>query len=42
MYNLLTENLIRYRTCSGELVTATLPEVYTALVDDRVVSFPAL
>ena len=42
MYNLLTEPLIRYKADSGELVTATLPQVYAALVADNVASFPAL
>ena len=42
MYNLLTEPLIRYKTDSGELPTATLPQIYAALVADDVASFSAL
>ena len=44
MFNLLTENLIRYKTLSGASILATLPQVYAALAseDDQIASFPAL
>lgn len=40
-YNLLTEPLIRFETCDG-LERGSLPEVYAALMADRVECFPAL
>ena len=42
MFNLLTEDLIRYRTLSGDVTSANLPEVYAALTEGLVTSFPAL
>ncbi len=42
MLNILTENLIRYKCNDGETVCASLPEVYAALMDNKVESFPAL
>ncbi len=42
MYNLLTEPLIHYKTIPGDVVAATLPQIYAALVSDEVASFPAL
>ena len=42
MYNILTEQLIRYDKSSGGRAEASLPEVYAALMADRVDAFPAL
>ena len=42
MHNILTEPLIRYRQPGGTLCEASLPEVYAALMADRVEAFPAL
>ena len=42
MFNLLTEPLIRMETASGGRESASLPEVYAALMADRVDAFPAL
>ena len=42
MLNILNEPLIGYRPPAGGIVNASLPEVFAALVDDRVESFPAL
>ena len=42
MFNLLTEPLIRYRQAGGVPCEASLPEVYEALMGDRVDAFPAL
>ncbi len=42
MFNLLTEPLIRFDSENGERVSACLPEVYEALMADKVASFPAL
>ena len=42
MHNLLTDPLIHYRESGGGITQSSLPEVYEALVDDRVESFPAL
>ena len=41
MLNILTKRLIRMDTAGGT-VEATLPEVYAALMDDKVDAFPAL
>ena len=41
MFNLLTEPLIRYHSSAGNL-EASLPEVYAALMADKVIAFPAL
>ena len=42
MLNILTEPLIRYQSSAGTTKSATLPEIYAALVADEVESFPAL
>ena len=41
MLNILTEPLIRYRSPAGNF-EASLPEVYAALMADKVIAFPAL
>lgn len=41
-FNLLTEDLIRYKSDDGKIVRASLPHVYAALVADIIASFPAL
>ena len=38
----MTESLIGYKQNDGEIVKASLPQVYSALVTDDIVSFPAL
>ena len=42
MHNLLTEHLIRVRHADGSTSVASLPDVYEAMVSDRVEAFPAL
>lgn len=42
MFNLLTDSLIRFLQTGGAVVEASLPEVYAALMADRVDAFPAL
>ena len=42
MLNILTEPLIRYKRDDGAVNTASLPEVYAALMQDEVTSFPGL
>ena len=42
MFNILTENLIRYKCDNGKIVWASLPQVYAALVADDIAAFPAL
>ena len=42
MYNILTEPLIRYQPSVGSVVQQSLPEVYAALMADKVEAFPAL
>ena len=42
MYNLLSEPLIRMEGPGGQQDAASLPEVYSALVADKVEAFPAL
>ena len=42
MYNLLTDPLIRFNHSNNGAVQATLPEVYVALMTDKVESFSAL
>ena len=42
MLNLLAEPLICYRQSGSGVVEASLPEVYAALIDDKVDAFPAL
>ena len=42
MYNILTERLIRMDRSDGSRVEASLPEVYAALMADKVEAFPAL
>lgn len=42
MLNILTEDLIRYKRDDGAVETASLPQVYAALMQDEVASFPAL
>ena len=42
MFNIMTENLIRYRHSDGAVHEASLPEVYAALMADDVETFPAL
>ena len=39
MFNLLTESLIKYHSMDGNL-KAPLPEVYAALMADKVIAFP--
>ena len=41
MFNLLTEPLIRYQSLAGNL-EASLPEIYAALMADKVIAFPVL
>ena len=42
MYNLLTEPLIRFHYSDDGLIKASLPEVYAALMDEKVEAFTAL
>ena len=42
MFNILTEDLIRYKQDDGKIVWASLPQVYAALVADDIAAFPAL
>ena len=42
MYNVLTEPVIRYTNTEGDTLEVSLPRVYHALVNDDVLSFPAL
>ena len=42
MFNILTDPLIRYKTDDSSIVEESLPEVYAALMEDEVASFPAL
>ena len=42
MHNFLTDQLIRFDRSSGERVEASLPEVYAALMADKVDAFPGL
>ena len=42
MLSILTEPLIRYQPSERTAIPASLPEIYAALVADRVESFPAL
>ena len=42
MYNILTEPLIRMVKSNGSHDEASLPEVYAALMADKVEAFPAL
>ena len=42
MFNILTDPLIRYKTDDSSIVKESLPEVYAALMEDEVASFPAL
>lgn len=42
MFNILTDQLIRFKADDGSLIEASLPDVFAALLDDEVVSFPAL
>ncbi len=42
MLNLLTEPLIRFDQSAGGRIEASLPDVYAALMNDSVASFPAL
>ena len=42
MYNILTERLIRMDKSDGSRIEASLPEVYAALMADKVEAFPAL
>ena len=42
MYNILVEPLIRIDTSDRGRVEASLPQVYAALMDDKVEAFPAL
>lgn len=42
MFNILTDNLIRFKSDDGEIVSASLPEVYAALMEDDIAAFPAL
>ena len=42
MFNILTDRLIRFKTDDNSIFEASLPEVYAALMNDVVASFPAL
>ena len=42
MYDLLTDPLLRVRLTTGAVEALSLPEVFEALVGDRVAAFPAL
>ena len=42
MFNILTDKDIRFRRDDGSIDTASLPEVYAALMGDEVLAFPAL
>ena len=42
MLNILMEPLIRYQPPGGKTETASLPEIYAALLADEVTAFPAL
>ena len=42
MLNILNESLIRYQSSEGKMATNSLPEIYAALVADKVESFTAL
>ena len=42
MHNILIDKLIRFKTDDNSIVEASLPEVYAALFEDEVASFPAL
>ena len=42
MLNILTESLIRFRRDDNSIIEASLPELYAALMNDEVASFPAL
>ena len=42
MFNILTEDLIRYKRDDGAVIKASLPRVYAALMADDIESFPAL
>ena len=42
LFNILDEPVIRFDTVGGSRVAASLPEVYEALMADRVQAFPAL
>ena len=41
-FNLLTEDLIRYKRDDGKVIKASLPQVFVALMKDKIASFPAL
>ena len=42
MHNLLVDPLIRFRCTTGSIEVASLPDVYAAMLADRVAGFPAL
>ena len=42
MLNILSEPLLRFDSATGTRTEATLPEVYAALIGDKVEAFPAL
>ena len=42
MLNVLTDQLIRFKRDDNSVIAASLPEVFTALMNDEVTSFPAL
>ena len=42
MHNLLVDRLIRTRMADGSVMGISLPEVYAAMVADRISAFPAL
>ena len=42
MFNILTDQPIRYKVDDNSVIDASLPEVYTALVNNDIASFPAL
>ena len=42
MHNLILDPLIRVRMVDGSIEAASLPEVYAALIEDRVAAFPGL
>ena len=42
MLNILTKSIIRYKRDDGAMITASLPQVYAALMNDEAAIFPAL
>ena len=42
MLNILKDNVVRFRRDDNSIIEASLPELYAALMNDEVASFPAL